>query len=100
MTGIMKINKLNKTGLYVSDLDWDECYKGSNNPEGNFIMIIEPMEGFDKGIIYYEKTGDGYWVEGEAYIIEDKADCIESAIRKWKRAYKKKPFDYVEKKIN
>ena len=40
MKGIIKVDKLNKSGLYISDVDWDECYKSKKNPKGNFVMII------------------------------------------------------------
>ena len=100
MKGIIKVDKLNKSGLYVSDIDWDECYKSKGNPKGNFVMIIEPLEGFDNGIIYYEKVDGGYLIEGEAYIIENRIDRIEAGIQKWKTAYEKKPFDYIEEKLS
>ena len=97
MKGIIKVKNLNNSGLYISEIDWDECYKSKKNPKGNFVMIIEPLEGFDKGVIYYEKAEGGYRIEGEAYIIEDRIDRIEAEIKKWKKTYKKAPFDYVEK---
>lgn len=101
MKGVIKVNELNDSGLYVSEIDWDECYKSQSNPKGNFVMIIEPLNGWDnKGIIYYEKVDDGYLVEGEAYIIENRIDRIKAEIQKWKIAYKKKPFDYVEEKLS
>lgn len=99
MKGTMKVNKLNKSGLYISEVDWDKCYKSESNPDGNFVMIIEPLEGCDKGIIYYEKVDDGYLIMGEAYIIQNKIDRIEAEIQKWKTAYKKKSFDYIEQKL-
>lgn len=54
MKGTMKVNELNKSGLYISEVDWDKCYKSESNPDGNFVMIIEPLEGWDKGIIAKE----------------------------------------------
>lgn len=99
MKGTMKVNKLNKSGLYISEVDWDKCYKSESNPDGNFVMIIEPLNGWDKGIIYYEKKDKGYLVKGEGYIIEDCVDIIEERIRECKRKYKKKPFDYIEAKL-
>lgn len=97
MKGIIKVKNLNTSGLYISEIDWDERYKSKKNPKGNFVMIIEPLEGFDKGVIYYEKAEEGYRIEGEAYIIENRIDRIEAEIKKWKKTYKKAPFDYVEK---
>lgn len=100
MKGKMKVNKLNKSGLYISEVDWDKCYKSESNPGGNFVMIIEPLEGWDKGIIYYEKVDDGYLIMGEAYIIQNKIDRIEARIQEWKAAYKSRPFNYVKEKLN
>lgn len=100
MKGKMKVNKLNKSGLYISEVDWDKCYKSESNPGGNFVMIIEPLEGWDKGIIYYEKVDDGYLIMGEAYIIQNKIDRIEAIIQEWKAAYKSRPFNYVKEKLN
>lgn len=100
MKGKMKVNKLNKSGLYISEVDWDKCYKSESNPGGNFVMIIEPLEGWDKGIIYYEKVDNGYLIMGEAYIIQNKIDRIEARIQEWKAAYKSRPFNYVKEKLN
>lgn len=47
-------------------------------------MIIEPLNGWDKGIIYYEKKDKGCLVKGEGYIIEDCVDIIEERIREGK----------------
>ena len=63
-------------------------------------MIIEPLEGWNKGIIYYEKVDDGYLIMREAYIIQNKIDKIESEIQGWKAAYKSRPFNYVKEKLN
>lgn len=100
MKGTMKVNELNKSGLYISEIDWDKCYKSESNPDGNFVMIIEPLVGWDKGIIYYEKVDDGYLIMGEAYIIQNKIDRIEAEIQKWKAAYKSRPFNYVKEKLH
>lgn len=54
MKGTMKVPKLNKSGLFISELDWDDTYKEKENPKGNFVMVIEPLEGFDEDVIYYE----------------------------------------------
>ena len=58
MKGIMKVSRLNKSGLYISDLDWDKCFQGKNNPKGYFVMIIKPLEGWEKAlfIMKREKT--------------------------------------------
>ena len=54
MKGQMKVKKLNDTGLYISEMDWDNTYICKENPIGNFVMVIEPLSGFDGGIIYFE----------------------------------------------
>ena len=55
MKGQMIVKKLNDTGLYISEMDWDNTYICKENPIGNFVMVIEPLSGFDGGIIYFEK---------------------------------------------
>lgn len=74
MKGTIQVRKLNKSGRYVSELDWDNAFKGKDNPRGLFKMIIEPIEGE----IRYKKVDGGYQVDGEAYIIaagsEDEID--------------------------
>lgn len=99
MKAIMKVKSLNKSGLYISEMDWDNCYKSKSNPKGNFVMIIEPLYGCGNGIIYYEKIDGGYLIEGEGHIIENCADIIEERIKKWKRTYRKKPFNYNVKTL-
>ncbi len=94
MKGIIKVEELNKRGLFVSEIDWDNCYKNDDNPEGNFIMIIEPLEGVDKGIIYYQKQKDGFLVEGEAHILTGRKDVLTKRISEWE--YKKKDFEFIE----
>ena len=42
MKGQMKVKKLNDTGLYISEMDWDNTYICKENPIGNFVMVIEP----------------------------------------------------------
>jgi hypothetical protein len=97
--GIIKVKKLHKSGLFVSDVDWDDCYKGDDNPKGNFVMIIEPLEGWDKGIINFQKTDGGYWVEGEGYILTGSKDILKSEVSEWKRKYKRKTVEFIEKEI-
>ena len=100
MKGIMKVSRLNKSGLYISDLEWDKCFQGKNNPKGYFVMIIKPLEGWEKGIIYYEKGKNGYLIEGEGYIVEGPLGDIKETVKKHKTLYKKKPFDYAEAKLS
>ena len=40
MKGQMKVKKLNDTGLYISEMDWDNTYICKENPIGNFVMVI------------------------------------------------------------
>ena len=65
MKGTIQVRRLNKSGRYVSGLDWDDAFKGKDNPRGLFKMVIEPIEGE----IRYKKIDGGYLVDGEAYII-------------------------------
>lgn len=48
MKGQMKVKKLNDTGLYISEMDWDNTYICKENPIGNFVMVIEPLSDFDR----------------------------------------------------
>lgn len=58
MKGKMNVPKLNKSGLFFSELDRDNSFKDKDNPKGYFVMAIEPLEGFGEEIIYYEKLVD------------------------------------------
>lgn len=98
MKGSFKVSELNDSGIYVSDIDWDDCYKEKGNPRGNFVMIIEPLSGFDKGVIYYKKVEDGFIIEGEAYILTGRKNILEKKVSKWVSEYVKKDFEYVEDK--
>lgn len=100
MKGTMKVLKLNKSGLFISELDWDDTYKEKENPKGNFVMVIEPLEGFDEDVIYYEKLEDGFLIEGEAYILTGNRDVLERKISKWKREYNQNPFQFIESKLH
>lgn len=99
MQAYFKVNKLNNNGLFVSDIDWDDGYKDKSNPKGNFVIIIEPLEGFDKDIIYYQKIEDGFLVEGEGYILTGRKDILKKRISKWTAEYKQKDFEFKTKKI-
>ena len=100
MKGQMKVKKLNDTGLYISEMDWDNTYICKENPIGNFVMVIEPLSGFDGGIIYFDKKTDGYLIEGEGYILVGRPDEIQKRVRKWKQEYAQKPFKLKEKKLS
>lgn len=99
MKGCFKVNELNKNGLFVSEMDWDKCYQDKGNPEGNFVMIVEPLEGADEGIIYYQKLDDGYLIEGEGYILTGRKDILQNKVSDWISKYEKREFKFVEMKI-
>ena len=63
-------------------------------------MLIEPLSGFDGGIIYFDKKTDGYLIEGEGYILVGRPDEIQKRVRKWKQEYAQKPFKHKEKKLS
>jgi len=94
MKGRIKVKELNKDGLFISEMDWDKCYKNEGNPKGNFVMIIEPLEGFDKGVIYYQKQENGFLIEGEAYILTGRKDVLAKRVSEWE--YEKKDFEFIE----
>lgn len=100
MKGKMNVPKLNKSGLFFSELDRDNSFKDKDNPKGYFVMAIEPLEGFSEGIIYYEKLEDGFLIDGEAYILTGNRDVLERKISKWKREYNQKPFQFIESKLH
>lgn len=87
MKGQIKVKKLNDTGLYISEMDWDNTYICKENPIGNFVMVIEPLSGFDGGIIYFDKKTDGYLIEGEGYILVGRPDST-LPHNKWKYTVK------------
>lgn len=99
MKACFKVKELSKNGLFVSEMDWDKCYQDKGNPKGNFIMIVEPLEGFDKGIIYYQKVEDGFLVEGEGYILTGRKDKLQKEVSKWVLEYKEKDFEFIEMEL-
>lgn len=96
MKGQMKVKKLNDTGLYISEMDWDNTYICKENPIGNFVMVIEPLSGFDEGIIYFDKKTDGYLIEGEGYILAGRPNKIRKRVWKWEKEYVQKRLPVVE----
>ncbi len=66
MTGTMFVKRLNKSGTFVSDLDYDKAFADKHNPVGYFKMVIQP---FEESQIRYAKVKGGYVVQGESYII-------------------------------
>lgn len=95
--GIIKVKELNNNGLFISEIDENKCFQDKNNPKGNFLMIIKPLEGFDKGIIYYQKLEDGFLVEGEEYLFTGKESELKKESSKWISEYEKFHFDFIEK---
>ena len=79
----MKVKRLNKTGNYKSDLDYDNAFIGKDNPKGYFKMVIQPILNSDGQYeIRYMKTAEGYIVSGEAYIITNQYETkIDAAFR-------------------
>ena len=72
MTGHIIVKRLNKSGNFKSELDWDKCFIDKDNPKGYFKMVITPIENND-GVkeIKYMKVQGGYKVSGESWIITD-----------------------------
>lgn len=99
MKGCIKVKELNKNGLFISEMDWDKCFKDKGNPKGNFVMIVEPLAGGDKGTIYYQKLKDGFLIEGEGYILTGRKDTLEKQIKKWVLEYEEKAFEFIETEL-
>lgn len=68
-------------------MDWDDCFKEKGNPKGNFVMIVEPLY---EGVIYYRTIEDGFWIEGEGYILTGRKNILKKKVNKWIQKYKKK----------
>lgn len=96
MTGCMKVKELSENGLFISDIDWDDCFKDKGNPKGNFVMIVEPLYG---GVIYYRKIEDGFLIEGEGYILTGRKNILEKKVNKWVQEYEEREVKFVEKHI-
>ena len=62
-------------------------------------MIVEPLCGFDKGIIYYQKLDDGFLIEGEGYILTGRKDKLQKDVSKWISEYKEKDFEFIETEL-
>lgn len=97
MKGIIQVKELNKIGLFISEIDWDNSFKDKGNPKGNFVMIIEPIEGNENGIIYYQKTDDGFLIEGEAYILTGTINVLKRKVSDWIKAYEHQDFEFIER---
>ncbi len=90
MKGTMKVDRLRKSGNYVSTLDYDKCYMESDNPKGLFKMVIEPIEnseGYRE--IRYMRTEQGILVSGEGYLISAESEkeidekCMKHTRKQW-----------------
>lgn len=71
------VNRLNKSGRYISSFDTDKAFITDDNPKGQFKMVVEPIDGE----IMYKKLDKGYLVEGEGYIITGSETEINEKIR-------------------
>ena len=84
MKGHIIVKRLNKSGNYKSELDWDKCFIDKDNPKGYFKMVITPIENCD-GIkeIKYMKVNGGYKISGELWIITGSSEKeIDVSVRK------------------
>ena len=85
MKGQCHVKTLKTSGIYASELDWDNSFKDKKNPEGWFKMVIEPIENSDgkHEIRYMLDPKGGYIISGEAYIISEPTEAaINAKIRK------------------
>ena len=98
MKGHIIVRRLNKSGIYKSDLDWDNAFRGQGNPKGLFKMVVEPIENSDgEKEIRYMKVEDGYKVSGEAYIVTGQDEGkIDTRIRK---RYSEKHSPLVQREV-
>jgi hypothetical protein len=89
MKGHIIVPKLNNTGNFVSELDYDKSFIDDSNTKGYFKMLIQPIENFDNKMeIRYMKVENGYKVSGEAYIITGRGEKeIEQKIKKYFEKY-------------
>lgn len=79
MTSSIIVNRLNKSGRYISAPDTDKAFITKDNPKGQFKIVVEPIDGK----ILYEKLDKGYLVDGEGYIITGSEAEINEDIRKY-----------------
>lgn len=96
MTGTFKVNKINSSGFYVSELDYDPIFAGGNNPEGYFKMIIEPL-CFDEhtGVIRRCRNKSGWTIEGEGYIIDGSLEEIDERVKYYRKQYRKYKYEHI-----
>lgn len=86
MKGQIFVKRLNKSGNYISELDYDAAFMGESNPRGYFKMVIQPIMNCNNNYeIKYIKVSGGYIVSGECYIIEKRTETeIDERIKKYK----------------
>ena len=96
MTGTFKVNKINPSGFYVSELDYDPVFAGSDNPKGYFKMIIEPL-CFDEhtGVIRRCKNKSGWTIEGEGYFIVGSLKEIDEKVEYHREQYRKNKYKNI-----
>lgn len=89
MKGHIIVKKLNKSGNYISELDYDKTFVDSSNKKGLFKMLIQPIKNNEnKNEIKYIKEKDFYIVSGEAYIISGRSETeINKRINKYCEHY-------------
>lgn len=84
MTTTIHVNRLNKSGRYITTLDYDKAFIDDDNPKGCFKTVVEPFFGEteEDGEILYKKLDKGYIIEGEGYIIAGSEAEINEEIKK------------------
>lgn len=86
MTGQIFVKRLNKSGNYISELDYDAAFIDKSNPRGYFKMVIQPIMNCNNNHeIKYIRVSGGYIVSGECYIISKRTETeIDERIKKYK----------------
>lgn len=89
MKGHITVPRLNNTGNFISELDYDKSFIDNSNTKGYFKMLIQPIENSDyKMEIRYMKVENGYKVSGEAYIITGRDEKeIDETVNKYREKY-------------
>lgn len=96
MTSIFKVNRINPSGFYVSELDCDPVFAGNDNPEGHFKMIIKPL-CFDghTGVIRKCKNKSGWMIEGEGYVVDGSLKEIDERVEHHRKQYRKHKYEHI-----
>lgn len=97
MKGYITVKRLNKSGNYVSALDFDKTFIDNSNKKGYFKMLIQLILNCDnKYEIKYIKDNNDYIVSGEAYIITGSTEKdIDNRLLKYRENYK----DIIQTKV-